>query len=62
MTKNLVSIITPVYNAEKYIGETISSVLAQTYKAFEYILVDDCSTDDSAKIINNVALKDNRVK
>ncbi|GAA0483979.1 glycosyltransferase family 2 protein [Alkalibacterium sp. m-11] len=62
MTKNLVSIITPVYNAEKYLGETISSVLAQTYKNFEYILVDDCSTDASAKIINNFALKDNRVK
>lgn len=57
-----VSIITPVYNAEKFVGETIKSVLNQTYTNWEMILVDDCSNDDSQKIINGFAEKDNRIK
>ncbi|MGO1368495.1 glycosyltransferase family 2 protein [Senegalia sp. (in: firmicutes)] len=48
-----VSVITPVYNCEKYIGETIESALSQTYQDIEIVLVDDCSTDQSADIINN---------
>jgi teichuronic acid biosynthesis glycosyltransferase TuaG len=48
----LVSIITPVFNSEKYIGETIKSVLSQTYKNWEMLIVDDCSKDNTAVIIN----------
>ena len=46
-----VSVITPFFNAAKYIRETIESVLAQTYREFEYILVDDGSTDGSSAIV-----------
>ncbi len=58
----LVSIITPVYNCEKLIKETIKSVQEQTYKNWEMILVDDCSTDKSEEIINEFAQKDDRIK
>lgn len=47
----LVSVILPVYNGEKYLGETIQSILDQTYTNFEFIILNDCSTDDSEKII-----------
>lgn len=47
----LISIIIPCYNASKYIGETIESILVQSHNNFELIIVDDGSTDDSAKII-----------
>ncbi|GAA0707325.1 glycosyltransferase family 2 protein [Paraclostridium ghonii] len=57
-----VSIITPVYNSEKFIKDTISSVLKQTYKNWEMILVDDCSTDNSEQIINEYVKKDSRFK
>lgn len=46
-----VSVITPVYNVEKFIGETIESVMTQDYKDVELVLVDDCSSDSSAEII-----------
>ena len=49
-----VSIIIPVYNAEKYIAATIESVLDQTFTNWELLLVDDCSTDDSSKVINKI--------
>lgn len=47
----LVSIITPLYNSEKYIGQTIESVLKQTYKNWEMLIVDDCSTDNSKEVV-----------
>lgn len=51
--KDLVSVITPVYNAERFIGQTLESMLAQTYENIEFILVDDCSSDNSAQIIQS---------
>ena len=54
-----ISVIIPVYNAEKYIGECLDSLLAQTFKNFELILVDDCSTDNSVEIIESYASKFN---
>ncbi|HFF5272228.1 TPA: glycosyltransferase family 2 protein, partial [Acinetobacter baumannii] len=59
---NLVSIITPSYNSAKYIGKTIDSVISQTYKKWELIIIDDCSTDSSVEIIKDYENKDNRIK
>lgn len=56
----LVSIITPVYNSENYISDTIKSVLKQTYENWEMLIVDDCSTDNTAKVINQ--FDDHRIK
>ncbi len=59
-----VSIITPVYNAAKYITSTLDSVRSQTYQDWEHILIDDCSKDDSVKIIRDYIdkAKDDRIK
>jgi len=62
MSKPEVSVITPVYNAEEFLKETIDSVLNQTYTSFEYLLIDDCSTDNSAAIIKEFSKRDSRVK
>lgn len=56
------SIIIPVYNVEKYIDQCISSVLSQTYKEYELILVDDGSKDLSSVICDNYAQNDKRIK
>jgi succinoglycan biosynthesis protein ExoO len=56
----LVSVILPAYNAEKYIGEAIESVLKQTYPYFEFIVVDDGSQDRTAKIVKS--FKDERLR
>lgn len=58
----LVSIITPTYNTEKFIKETLKSVQNQTYQNWEMILVDDASTDETVKIISDFAKKDSRIK
>lgn len=58
--KELVSIITPTYNCSKFIGATIESVLSQTYKNFEMIIVDDASTDDTESVVKSY--KDRRIK
>lgn len=57
-----VSIIIPVFNAEKYIYKCLDSVLAQTYADFEVILVNDCSPDNSGVICDEYAAKDKRIK
>lgn len=62
MRDDLVSIITPVYNAEKFISNTIESVVNQTYRNWEMLLIDDCSTDSSAEIIKKIAEKDSRIR
>jgi teichuronic acid biosynthesis glycosyltransferase TuaG len=58
----LVSIITPSWNVERLIGETIASVQAQTFSDWELLIADDCSTDNTAAVIENFATKDSRVK
>ena len=58
----LVSIITPVYECEKFIEETLKCVLNQTYKNWEMLLVDDCSPDNSSKIVQKYVDKDKRFK
>lgn len=57
-----ISVIMPVYNAEKYLDRSISSILSQSLSDFELILVNDGSTDSSAEICDNYAEKDSRVK
>ncbi|KHD38315.1 glycosyl transferase [Clostridium acetobutylicum] len=56
-----VSIVMPVYNSERYLAEAIESILDQTYNDFEFIIVDDGSTDESYNIISSYANKDNRI-
>lgn len=58
----LVSIITPTHNSERYIPETIETVKNQLYTHWEHIIIDDGSTDDTVKIIYKYANTDNRIK
>jgi glycosyltransferase involved in cell wall biosynthesis len=58
----LVSIVTPVYNGEKYIQECVESVLAQTYQRWEYIIVNNCSTDRTLEIVTNYAERYPKIK
>ena len=62
LSDNLVSIITPVYKCEKFISNTIECVQSQTYKNWELLLIDDCSPDNSSKIIKEYAKKDKRIR
>src|SRR5437016_6724903 len=61
-TQPLVSLVTPVYNGEKYLAECIESVLVQTYQNWEYIIVDNCSTDRSREIAEGYAKQDARIR
>jgi len=58
----MVSVLMTAYNREKYISEAIESVLASTYKDFELVIVDDCSSDKTVEIAKQYEAKDNRVK
>ena len=58
----LISIIMAAYNAEKTIGHSINSVLDQTYPNFELLVVNDCSTDGTEKLVESFAAKDSRVR
>ncbi len=60
--KPTVSIITPCYNSQHCLSETIDSVLSQTYDNWEMIIVDDCSTDESARIISQYMARDSRIR
>ena len=58
----LVSVVTPVYNTEKYLAECIESVLAQRYSNWEYTIVNNRSTDNSLKIAQDYAARDDRIR
>src|SRR6185295_5011934 len=58
----LVSVVTPVYNTAAYLAECIESVLAQEYQNFEYVVLDNCSTDGSYEIAKDFARKDARIR
>lgn len=57
----MVSIVLPTYNGEKYLNESIQSILDQTYENFELIIVDDCSTDSTPSILDRIQNKDKRI-
>ena len=59
---DLISIVLPVYNGERFLRESIDSVLAQTYTNWELLIVDDCSTDNTAAIVHEYVQKDSRVQ
>ena len=60
--EELISVIIPAYNVEKYIAKCIESLLAQTYKNMELIFVDDGSTDATGKICDQYAANDRRIQ
>ena len=62
MLNDTVSIIVPIYNKEKYLEKCLDSILGQTYRDLEIILVDDGSTDNSLSICQHYAEKDPRIK
>src|ERR1700730_13443117 len=57
-----VSVLTPVYNGEAFLGECIESVLAQSYQNWEYQIVNNCSTDRTLEIAQSYAQKDQRIR
>lgn len=62
INQNLISVIIPVYNVENYLDRCITSVIDQTYKNLEILLVNDGSTDKSGEICDNYAQQDKRIK
>lgn len=58
----VISVIVPVYNVEKYLPKCLESIINQSYKSLEIILVDDGSTDNSGVICDEYAAKDKRIK
>ena len=62
MPNKKISIVIPVFNAELYITNTIQSIVNQSYKNWELLLIDDCSNDNSSHVIKKLMSKDNRIK
>jgi teichuronic acid biosynthesis glycosyltransferase TuaG len=62
MNNQLVSVITPAYKAASYIGETIESVLAQTYPHWELLIANDCSPDNTSEVVQEFCARDSRIK
>lgn len=62
MTEPLVSVVTPFHNTSLYLGQCIESVLRQSYSRFEYILMDNCSTDGAGEIAESYARRDSRIR
>lgn len=58
----LISVVMPAYNAQKFIRSAIESILSQTFKNFEVIIINDCSTDNTLKILKSFARKDPRIR
>jgi len=56
-----VSVVMSVYNGEKYLAEAIESILNQTFRDFEFIIIDDASVDNSYKILEEYKKKDERI-
>ena len=61
-TVPLISVLMPAYNVQEFIGESIESILNQTYENFEYYICDNGSTDRTGEIIQEYAAKDKRIK
>ncbi|MCJ7648228.1 MAG: glycosyltransferase family 2 protein, partial [Candidatus Lokiarchaeota archaeon] len=61
-TNPLVSVLMPVYNGDRYLNEAIESILSQTYENFEFIVINDGSTDHSKEILSSFAQIDNRIQ
>lgn len=62
MMPPIVSVITPCYNAEHYLTQTIESVINQSFQNWEMLIIDDCSSDNSRQIIESFATKDSRIR
>lgn len=62
MNNPLVSVLTPFYNTASYLAQCIESVLAQSYTEFEYMLIDNCSTDGSSEIAETYAGRDPQIR
>ncbi len=62
MMQDLVSIITPTYNSSEFIAETIECILAQSYMNWELLITDDCSSDNTCKIVTEYTKNDKRIK
>jgi glycosyltransferase involved in cell wall biosynthesis len=62
ISEELVSIIIPAYNCEGFIGRTLESVLSQTYKNWEAIIIDDCSTDNTLDLVKSYSLKNQKIR
>ena len=60
--KPIVSVLMPVYNTERYVGQAVESILSQSFKDFEFIILDDGSTDSSLKILKKYAAQDPRIR
>src|SRR4051812_18109642 len=58
----VVSVVTPVFNGERYLVECIDSVLAQTFREWEYVIVDNCSSDRTLEIARRYAAADSRIR
>lgn len=61
-SRPLVSVVMPVYNAARFLAQAIESVLGQTYRELELIMVDDCSSDDSMQIMRSYERQDTRIR
>ena len=59
---DLISVILPVYNGERFLAQSIESVIAQKYDNWELVILDDCSTDATPNIIQKYAKEDKRIK